>query len=283
MYSISAWFCRKHHWPLLRSSGDGVDDRFSNSATSQLGQERKHCFVMFHVFVKRVETACKMFWESLECLQNACKKHILPLTFPHCRYFMFVLLSCITSVIGNAWGYLASVAGGRTEYAFAIFLLAVFPFWTAWCLIQWKQDGFDFQRQICHWTFLKKWMFSFVSSRVLPSEDSSWPLSRFRSTSDGSNTLALSNLSSPSALVEQTEICSCLVQRVFVHLGNFSKKSWEMLRKSCFCLDLLQVRQADLVHSKPAMTFCASRFDGKSLQLKQREDMILQRVQTCLK
>ena len=41
---------------------------------------------------------------------------------------MFVLLSCVTSVIGNTWGYLASAAGGRAEYAFAIFLLTVFPF-----------------------------------------------------------------------------------------------------------------------------------------------------------
>jgi len=31
-------------------------------------------------------------------------------------------------VIGNTWGYLASAAGGRAEYAFAIFLLSVFPF-----------------------------------------------------------------------------------------------------------------------------------------------------------
>lgn len=31
-------------------------------------------------------------------------------------------------MIGNTWGYLASAAGGRAEYAFAIFLLSVFPF-----------------------------------------------------------------------------------------------------------------------------------------------------------
>ena len=41
---------------------------------------------------------------------------------------MFVLLACLTSVIGNTWGYLASAAGGRAEYAFALFLLTVFPF-----------------------------------------------------------------------------------------------------------------------------------------------------------
>ena len=41
---------------------------------------------------------------------------------------MFVLLACLTSVIGNTWGYLASAAGGRAEYAFAVFLLTVFPF-----------------------------------------------------------------------------------------------------------------------------------------------------------
>jgi len=44
------------------------------------------------------------------------------------RYLMFVLLACLTSVIGNTWGYLASAAGGRAEYAFAVFLLTVFPF-----------------------------------------------------------------------------------------------------------------------------------------------------------
>jgi len=43
-------------------------------------------------------------------------------------YLMFVLLACLTSVIGNTWGYLASAAGGRAEYAFAVFLLTVFPF-----------------------------------------------------------------------------------------------------------------------------------------------------------
>lgn len=43
-------------------------------------------------------------------------------------YFLFVMWACVTSVIGNTWGYLASAAGGRAEYAFAIFLLSVFPF-----------------------------------------------------------------------------------------------------------------------------------------------------------
>ncbi|CAK9049462.1 Protein white [Durusdinium trenchii] len=43
-------------------------------------------------------------------------------------YLTFVLLVCLTAVMGNAWGYLASAAGGRAEYAFAVFLLTVFPF-----------------------------------------------------------------------------------------------------------------------------------------------------------
>lgn len=45
-------------------------------------------------------------------------------------YVMFVLLSVLVSHIGAAWGYLCSMIGGRIEYAFATFLLTIFPFLT---------------------------------------------------------------------------------------------------------------------------------------------------------
>ena len=46
------------------------------------------------------------------------------------RYLVFVLLTVLASHIGSAWGYLCSMIGGRTEYAFATFLLTIFPFLT---------------------------------------------------------------------------------------------------------------------------------------------------------
>lgn len=45
-------------------------------------------------------------------------------------YAMFVLMSVLVSHIGAAWGYLCSMIGGRIEYAFATFLLTIFPFLT---------------------------------------------------------------------------------------------------------------------------------------------------------
>eukprot|EP00437_Effrenium_voratum_P060204 CAMPEP_0181502012 /NCGR_PEP_ID=MMETSP1110-20121109/56117_1 /TAXON_ID=174948 /ORGANISM="Symbiodinium sp., Strain CCMP421" /LENGTH=1259 /DNA_ID=CAMNT_0023630541 /DNA_START=59 /DNA_END=3838 /DNA_ORIENTATION=- len=43
-------------------------------------------------------------------------------------FLLFMLLVMIMAQIGNTWGYLCSALGGRAEYAFAVFLLTVFPF-----------------------------------------------------------------------------------------------------------------------------------------------------------
>jgi len=43
-------------------------------------------------------------------------------------WLSFSAVICLVSLMGSSWGYLCSMAGGRVEIAFALFLLTIFPF-----------------------------------------------------------------------------------------------------------------------------------------------------------